>query len=260
MHSPLTRSLRLLSITLFLPAGVQLAVACASRPAVTAQTASAPSSSASAQGASATPMASGDVDAATGTGKGPDEEAMDETEDPCADFYQFACGGWMKSTPVPADESSWVRSFSVIHEENQKALRDILEREARGDTQGDAYGDKLGSFWASCMDEQAIESEVPVALASLLKAIDQIHDPRSLVAAVGRLQLIGVEAPFEFDTDVDFKDSSRMIAVLTQSGLGLPERDYYFRDDARTKALREEYLAHVARTLALVGQDKVASR
>ena len=85
--------------------------------------------------------------------KGPDEGALDRSVQPCDDFYQFACGGWMKATPIPDDESRWTRSFSVLHEENQKALRVILERDAAGDIKGDAYGQQLGDFWTSCMDE-----------------------------------------------------------------------------------------------------------
>src|ERR1700722_5613842 len=81
--------------------------------------------------------------------------ALDKAGGPCDDFFQFACGGWMKSTPIPDDESRWVRSFSVIGEDNQKALRAILERDAAGDIKGDAYGQPLGDFWKSCMDERS---------------------------------------------------------------------------------------------------------
>src|SRR5471030_113723 len=79
--------------------------------------------------------------------KGPDESELDRSVQPCDDFYQFACGGWMKATPISDDESRWTRSFSVIQEDNLKALRAILERDAAGDTQGDAYGQQLGDLW-----------------------------------------------------------------------------------------------------------------
>jgi putative endopeptidase len=190
---------------------------------------------------------------------GPDEAAMDRTVAPCDDFYAFACGGWMKATPIPEDEASWVRSFSVIHEDNQKALRGILDRDAAGDTQGDAYGKQLGDFWASCMDETAIEHTGLDDLKPDLHAIDGVHDTKSLVKEIARLHSMGVGAVFGFDSEVDFKDAAHMIAGIGQSGLGLPERDYYFRDDARTKDIRAEYEKHVARTLSLLGEAPTAA-
>src|SRR5580658_7422953 len=110
--------------------------------------------------ASSSPGGTTSVDTKPPPRTGADETAMDRTVSPCDDFYAFACGGWMKTTPIPDDEASWVRSFSVIHRENEEALRAILDRDAKGDTSGDAYGQKLGDFWTSCMDEQAIEKRV----------------------------------------------------------------------------------------------------
>jgi endothelin-converting enzyme/putative endopeptidase len=191
--------------------------------------------------------------------KGPDEAATDRAVAPCDDFYQMACGGWMKATPIPEDEASWVRSFSVIHEDNEKALRAILERDASGDTRGDAYGKQLGDFWTSCMDEAAVEKRGLDDLGADLAAIDRVRDAKSLVKTIARLHSIGVGAAFGFDSEIDFKDATHMIAGVGQSGLGLPERDYYFRDDARTKAIREEYVKHVARTLALLGESPRAA-
>ncbi|MGA3119132.1 MAG: M13 family metallopeptidase [Polyangiaceae bacterium] len=205
--------------------------------------------------------ASGGVDAgAPERLRGPDEAALDRTAQPCDDFYQFACGGWMKSTPIPEDEASWVRSFSVIHEENVKALRDILERDARGDVRGDAYGKPLGDLWSSCMDEASVERKGLDELRPELEAIDRVRDARSLIEELARLHSMGVGAAFSFDSEIDFKDASRMIAGVSQGGLGLPERDYYFRTDARTKAIRTEYSGHVARTFELVGETPAAAQ
>jgi endothelin-converting enzyme/putative endopeptidase len=184
---------------------------------------------------------------------GPDEAALDRSAAPCEDFYQFACGGWMKATPIPEDEASWVRSFSVLHEENQKALRAILERDAQGDTRGDAYGRELGEFWYSCMDEQAIEKRAVGDLKPELGRIEAVRDAKSLSLELAHLHAIGVGAAFGFDSEIDMKNATRMIAGLSQGGLGLPERDYYFRDDQRTKDIRAAYEKHVARTLELLG-------
>jgi endothelin-converting enzyme/putative endopeptidase len=185
---------------------------------------------------------------------GPDTAALDRDVSPCADFYQFACGGWMKGTPIPEDEASWVRSFSVIHEDNQKALRAILERDAKGDTHGDAYAQKLGDSWASCMDEAAIEKQTAADIKPELARIDAVHDARSLVEEIARLHSIGVGVAFNFESELDFKDATHYIAGVSQGGLGLPERDYYLREDARTKDIRDAYLKHVKKTLELLGE------
>ncbi len=185
---------------------------------------------------------------------GPDVAALDRSAPPCDDFYQFSCGGWMKATPIPEDEASWVRSFSVIHEQNQKTLREILERDAKGDMRDDAYGQKLGDTWASCMDEDAIEKGTPADIKPELARIEAVRDAKTLIEEIAHLHSIGVGAAFDFGSEVDFKDAAHFIAGVSQGGLGLPERDYYLRDDARTKDIRDAYVKHVAATLVLLGE------
>jgi endothelin-converting enzyme/putative endopeptidase len=186
--------------------------------------------------------------------QGPDAAALDRSVSACDDFYQFACGTWMKATPIPDDEASWTRSFSVIREDNLKALRAILERDAAGDTRGDAYGQQLGDFWAACTDEAAIEKNALDDLKQEMKAIDAMSDVASLMKELARLHAVGVGAAFGFDSEVDMKDAAHKIAGLTQGGLGLPDRDYYLREDARTADLRAQYLGHVTRTFELLGE------
>src|SRR5690348_8911624 len=151
------------------------------------------------------------VDSTQSNLTGPDEAALDRSAAPCEDFYQFACGGWMKATPIPEDEANWVRSFSVLHEENQKALRVILTRDAQGDTRGDAYGRELGDFWSSCMDEASLEKRAASDIRPELERIEAVRDAKSLVQELARLHAIGVGVAFGFDSEIDMKNAARMI-------------------------------------------------
>jgi endothelin-converting enzyme/putative endopeptidase len=186
---------------------------------------------------------------------GPDANALDRSVQPCDDFYQFACGGWMKATPIPDDESRWNRSFTIINQDNEKALRAILERDAAGDTQGDAYGKQLGDYWAACMDEQGLEKRGAKDLKPELDRIAALKDRKGLARELAHLHEAGVHAAFDVDSEVDLKDAAHMIAGISQSGLGLPDRDYYFKDDPHSKEIRAAYEKHVAATLELAGES-----
>jgi predicted metalloendopeptidase len=178
---------------------------------------------------------------------------LDRGVDPCDDFYAFACGGWLKRNEIPPDRSRWI-SFSEIEERNLATLRRILDDAAAG--RGDPrtpYLDKLRAFHAACMDEAAIEASTPADVGALLAAVDRVRDPATLAAYLARAHLDGTTGLFAFGSQQDFRDSTRVIGVADQGGLGLPDRDYYVKEDARSLELLAKYREHVARTLVLAG-------
>lgn len=188
------------------------------------------------------------------------EADLDRSVDPCKDFYRFACGGWMRRTPIPADRASWNRSFSEIQERNEQLLRQILEADAAGKPgPDDPYAQKLGDFYAACMDEGKAESASLATLREGLRRIDGIKDLRGLAREVAALHQQGATAFFSLQSQQDFKDATQVIGVVDQEGLGLPDRDYYLKDDEKSKALRAQYQEHVARMFNLLGDEKAGA-
>ncbi len=191
-------------------------------------------------------------------GAGFDASALDRRGDACTDFYQFACGGWLAKNPLPSDESRFGR-FNELHERNLETLRGILEKAAvpsRGRSEGTR---EIGDYYAACIDEAGIEAKGLRPLKGELGRIDALRDLAGLSGEAARLHAIGVPALFAFASEQDFKDSRSVIAKADQGGLGLPARDYYLRDDPKTRAVRERYAAHVQRTFELTGQTGEAA-
>jgi len=180
---------------------------------------------------------------------------MDTGANACVDFYQYADGGWLEKNPIPADRPRW-GTFDELRQRNQNDLRDILERLA-ADRAAPAGSEerKLGDYYGACMDEAAIEQKGVAPIEPELARIDAIQDVSSLRAEIGRLQPMGVGVLFQFGSEEDRKDSSRVIAAALQGGLGLPERDYYLKKDEKSVKLRDQYLAHVAKMLELSGTN-----
>jgi putative endopeptidase len=180
-----------------------------------------------------------------------DPSAMDKSVSPCVDFYQYSCGNWLKNNPIPADQASWGR-FSELNERNLRNMRDILETSA-AKTSRSPVEQKIGDYFGSCMDEKAVETRGIAPLQPVLDRIAGLRSKAGFTEELVRLHTEGVNAMFEMSSGQDFKDAAEVIANVDQGGLGLPERDYYFKDDARSVELRKRYVAHVQRMFELLG-------
>ncbi len=174
---------------------------------------------------------------------------------PCTNFYQYADGAWLASNPIPPAYPEWGQ-FSELAERNRILLREILEKDA-ADQNAPAGSDerKLGDFYASCMDQKTVEADGAKPLDPEFARIAQIHDRASLEAEIARLQKVGVDALFEFGSEQDFKNSQMEIGDAEQGGLGLPNRDYYTKQDPKSKQIRTKYLAHLQKMFGLLGDN-----
>jgi putative endopeptidase len=179
-----------------------------------------------------------------------DVSSMDTSIDPCVDFYTYSCGEWMKKNPVPPDQSSW-SIYGKLQDENRVQLRGILESAAAASGHRTAYTQKIGDYYASCMDERAIERAGITPLQRQLDVIEKLDSKSGLAEVVG--SMASARALFEFRSDQDYRDSTQVIAEADQGGLGMPDRDYYLKDDAKSEELRKGYGAHVQRMFELLG-------
>jgi putative endopeptidase len=185
---------------------------------------------------------------------------LDKTCKPCDDFYQFAMGGWMKANPIPPEYSTY-GSFTRLADQNQQNLRQILEEAAKAKSTPGTNEQKIGDYYASCMDTAVIDADGTKPIDPELGRIADVKNIVGLQAKVERLQSLGVGALFRFTSRQDLKDSSLMIGGASQGGLGLPEREYYTRADEKSQQLRDAYVRHIATMLSLLGDaaDKSAA-
>jgi len=187
-----------------------------------------------------------------------DVTSMDRTIDPCTDFFAYSCGGWIKKNPIPPDQSSW-DTYSKMQDENLARLRGILEDASAARADRNAVTQKIGDYYASCMDEKAIDAKGVDPLKPTLDQIANIKSKNEIADVAAAM--IQNNVLFRFSSIQDFRDANQVIADADQGGLGLPDRDYYTKDDDKSQQLRQQYLAHVQKMFELLGDkpDTAAS-
>ncbi len=192
---------------------------------------------------------------------GLDVNAMDRTADPCSDFYQYTCGGWMKNNPIPADQARW-SVYGKLYADNQQFLWGILDGLSSTAVKRNAAQQKIGDYFAACMNEDAVEKLGAAPLKPHLDKINALTSLKLLPALLGTFQLETNDSGFFFGygSNQDFADSSRVIAFTSAGGLGLPDRDYYTKDDDKSKDIRAKYVAHVQKMFELMGNSADAAK
>jgi putative endopeptidase len=186
---------------------------------------------------------------------GLDVTAMDPTVQPCENFYRYACGGWIRHNPIPADQARW-NTYSKLTDENQRFLWGLLEEASGTDSQRNPAQQKTGDLFHACMDEAAIEKAGTAPLQPVLAQAAAIQSLSDLPAFIAAQHLSTSDsALFSFSSSQDFADSNSVIAFADAGGLGLPDRDYYTKTDAKSLEIRAKYVAHVAQMLQLSGDS-----
>jgi len=181
-------------------------------------------------------------------------EMLDKSVDPCSNFYDFVCSKWRAQNPIPSDRASWGR-FAELQDRGEVIVRKILEKYAAA-RKRTPVEQKMGDYYASCMDEAAIEKAGLQPLRSEFASIDAITNGTDLVQEIARLHREDIDVFFRFEAQPDFKDATHVIATLDQGGLSLPDRDYYLKNDEKSVELRKQYQAHVQRIFELLGDPK----
>jgi putative endopeptidase len=193
-------------------------------------------------------------------------DSLDRTADPCVDFYKFACGGWMANNPLPADQAVWGVG-GALNARNRDLLRGVLDKISANDPNRSGLEARVGDYYAACMDEDGIEKKGLSAIQNELDRIAALKSKADLPAQIAHMHMLGMRdgsqlaasrrqrVMFDFQAIQDTKDATRIIAAADAGGIGLPDRDYYFGDDDRSKQAREQYQKHVANMFKLMGES-----
>lgn len=188
-----------------------------------------------------------------------DPTAVDPRVDPCEDFYQYACGGWLASNPLPADRARWGR-FDAVGEYSREIVRQLVAAAAEPRASRSRIEQQVGDYYASCVDFEALNALGTGPIEAELRRVDALRERREVPALLARMHRAGAAALFVPYSARDFESSERFILTLAEGELGLPSREYYLRDDADSARLRRELVEHAATLLELAGASPEAAQ
>jgi len=185
---------------------------------------------------------------------------LDRAADPCTDFYEYSNGTWRKDNPIPASMQRWSRRWQA-GENAKERLKEILDEvSAQKDWPHASVEQLIGDFYGGCMDQARIDQRGVEPLGPLLAEIDKIRAPADVGRMIARLHAIAVAVPFRLFGTSDLHTPTDVVAWVTASGLGLPDRDYYVKTEARFAEARDKYLGHVATMFKLAGSDEATAK
>ena len=190
-----------------------------------------------------------------------DTSFMDKSTDPCLDFYRYSCGNWSKLNPLPPDQAAW-NVYSKMEDDNQRFLWGLLKQTAQGSAARNANEVKIGDYFHACLEEAAVEQAGIKPLSPALSQIAGLRSVQDIARYVSAQHKGGIDRGvlFGFDSEPDYDDSSRMMAFALAGGLGLPDRDYYTNNDAKSQEIRARYVKHMAAMFALLGETPTAAQ